>query len=59
MRNENVAPDNVLVAAGIANVNFGRDGDPIQLGPPLTISREEIAELLAALDAALTSVATG
>jgi len=48
--------NNVLVAAGIPNANFGRDGDHIQLSPPLTIAEAEIDQLVVALDAALASV---
>jgi adenosylmethionine-8-amino-7-oxononanoate aminotransferase len=48
--------NNVLVAAGIPNLNFGGDGDHIQLSPPLTISQAAIDELLDALDAALAAV---
>jgi adenosylmethionine-8-amino-7-oxononanoate aminotransferase len=50
--------NNVLVAAGIPNANFGRDGDHIQISPPLTVSEAEIDELLGALDAALTALET-
>jgi adenosylmethionine-8-amino-7-oxononanoate aminotransferase len=48
--------NNVLVAAGIPNANFGKDGDHIQISPPLTICETEIDELLGALDAALATV---
>lgn len=44
------------LAAGIPNANFGKDGDHIQVSPPLTISESEIDELLDALDAALAAV---
>ena len=47
--------NNVLVAAGIPNANFGRDGDHIQVSPPLTIAEGEIDALLGALDAALAA----
>lgn len=46
----------VLVAAGIANANFGRDGDHIQISPPFTISESEIDELVGALDDAIALV---
>ena len=48
--------NNVLVAAGIPNANFGKDGDHIQVSPPLTVSESEIDTLLGALDAALAAV---
>lgn len=48
---------NVLVAAGIPNANFGKDGDHIQVSPPLTVSEGEIDALLGALDAALATLA--
>ena len=48
--------NNVLVAAGIPNLNFGGDGDHIQLSPPLTISQAAIDELLDALNAALVAI---
>jgi adenosylmethionine-8-amino-7-oxononanoate aminotransferase len=46
----------VLVAAGIANANFGKDGDHIQISPPFTISEQEIAMLIDALDDAIGAV---
>jgi adenosylmethionine-8-amino-7-oxononanoate aminotransferase len=49
--------NDVLVAAGIPNANFGKDGDHIQLSPPLTISQSEIDQLLDRLDQALTALA--
>lgn len=45
----------LLVAAGMPNANFGKDGDHIQLSPPLTISEGEIDVLLDRLDAALAA----
>ena len=48
--------NNVLVAAGIPNANFGKDGDHIQVSPPLTVSEGEIDALLGALDAALAAL---
>jgi adenosylmethionine-8-amino-7-oxononanoate aminotransferase len=45
----------ILVAAGIPNANFGKDGDHIQISPPFTISESEIDLLLAGLDEALES----
>lgn len=47
---------NVLVAAGIPNANFGKDGDHIQISPPFVISEAEIDELVGALDAAIAAV---
>jgi len=44
----------VLVGAGVAGVNYGLDGDHIQISPPLVISAAEIDEIVAALDAVLT-----
>lgn len=49
--------NNVLVAAGMPNANFGRDGDHIQISPPLIVSEAEIDQLLGALDAALAALA--
>jgi adenosylmethionine-8-amino-7-oxononanoate aminotransferase len=49
--------NDVLVSAGIPNANFGKDGDHIQLSPPLTISQSEIDQLLDRLDQALTALA--
>jgi adenosylmethionine-8-amino-7-oxononanoate aminotransferase len=48
----------VLVAAGIAGANFGRDGDHIQISPPFTISEAEVDILIGALDEALTVEST-
>jgi len=48
--------NNVLVAAGLPNANFGKDGAHIQVSPPLTISLGEIHQLIGALDAALAAV---
>jgi len=48
--------NNVLVAAGLPNANFGKDGDHIQVSPPLTISLGEIDQLIGALDAGLAAV---
>ena len=36
--------------------NFGKDGDHIQLSPPFVISEAEVAQVVAALDDALTEV---
>jgi adenosylmethionine-8-amino-7-oxononanoate aminotransferase len=49
--------NDVLVAAGIPNANFGKDGDHIQVSPPLIISQSEIDRLLDRLDEALTTLA--
>jgi adenosylmethionine-8-amino-7-oxononanoate aminotransferase len=46
----------VLVAAGIARANFGKDGDHIQISPPFTITEAEIDMLVAAFDEALSTV---
>jgi 4-aminobutyrate aminotransferase-like enzyme len=48
--------NNVLVAAGVALANFGKDGDHIQISPPFTITEAEIAILVEALDQALLTV---
>lgn len=45
--------NDILVAAGIPNANFGRDGDHIQISPPFTISEDEIDMLLDGLDRAI------
>jgi adenosylmethionine-8-amino-7-oxononanoate aminotransferase len=47
----------VLVGAGVPQMNFGKDGDHIQISPPLTISAEEIGILIAALDESLAELA--
>lgn len=46
----------VLVAAGMPLANFGKDGDHIQISPPFTITENEAAIIVAALDEALTAV---
>lgn len=48
----------VLIAAGIAGCNFGRDGDHIQISPPFTISESELDTLFGTLDTALTAETT-
>lgn len=45
--------NDVLVAAGMPNANFGKDGDHIQISPPFTISEREVDLLVEALDDAL------
>jgi adenosylmethionine-8-amino-7-oxononanoate aminotransferase len=47
---------NVLISAGVPLSNFGKDGDHIQLSPPFVISEAEVAQVVAALDDALTEV---
>jgi adenosylmethionine-8-amino-7-oxononanoate aminotransferase len=47
--------NDILVAAGLPQANNGKDGDHIQISPPLTISEDEIDVLLAGLDQALTT----
>lgn len=44
----------VLVGSGVPGMNYGRDGDHIQITPPLVISETEIDEIVAALDAVLS-----
>lgn len=46
----------VLVGAGVPGCNLGRDGDHIQISPPLTIAPAECDVLVAALDDALGEV---
>ena len=46
----------VSIAAGVPNSNFGKDGDHIQISPPLVINAEEIAIIVDALDTALERV---
>jgi adenosylmethionine-8-amino-7-oxononanoate aminotransferase len=46
----------VLVAAGIPQVNFGKDGDHIQISPPFVIGEQEIDVLVNALDETLAVV---
>ena len=47
---------NVLVAAGVPLLNFGKDGDHIQISPPFTISIDEVELLVDALDDALSAL---
>lgn len=47
----------ILVAAGIPQNNFGKDGDHVQISPPFVISEAEVALLVAGLDDALKAVA--
>jgi adenosylmethionine-8-amino-7-oxononanoate aminotransferase len=56
---EHLRANGVLVAAGIPQVNFGLDGDHIQLSPPFVISESEVDLLADALDDALGAVARG
>jgi len=44
----------VLVGAGVTGVNYGADGDHIQISPPLVINADEIDTIVAALDATLS-----
>ena len=53
---EHMRHRNVLVAAGIALANFGKDGDHIQISPPFTISEAEVDQLVGALDESLAAV---
>jgi len=46
----------VLIGAGIPLANFGRDGDHIQISPPLIITESEIDKIVGALDEALSEV---
>lgn len=46
----------VLVNPGVALSNFGKNGDHLQISPPLIITHEEIDEIIGALDTALTDV---
>lgn len=45
----------VLIAAGVPLVNFGRDGDHLQISPPFTVTEQEISFIVEALDEALAS----
>lgn len=47
----------VLINPGVPLCNFGRDGDHIQISPPLTISRSEVDTIVNALDGALRVLA--
>lgn len=47
----------VIVAAGTPLSNHGRDGDHIQISPPLTIGNDEIAQIVDALDDVLAELA--
>jgi len=47
----------VSIAAGVPLANFGRDGDHIQISPPLIIEQEELSLIFEALDDALTDIA--
>jgi adenosylmethionine-8-amino-7-oxononanoate aminotransferase len=44
----------VLVGSGVPGINYGRDGDHIQLTPPLIIEDEEIDTVVTTLDAVLS-----
>ena len=46
----------VIIAAGVPLANFGRDGDHLQISPPLIVSEDEINIIIDALDAALGDV---
>lgn len=46
----------VSIAAGVSLSNFGKDGDHIQISPPLIIGEAEIRLILDALDAALSDI---
>lgn len=46
----------VIIAAGVPLANFGRDGDHLQISPPLIVSEDEINTIIDALDAALADV---
>ena len=50
--------NNVLVAAGLPHMNFGKDGDHIQISPPFVISESEVNALVTALDETLNEVST-
>ncbi len=47
----------VIVAAGTPLSNHGRDGDHIQISPPLIIGEDEIAHVVGALDDVLDELA--
>jgi adenosylmethionine-8-amino-7-oxononanoate aminotransferase len=46
----------VIIAAGVPLANFGRDGDHLQISPPLIIGEAELDMIIAALDDALATV---
>ena len=46
----------VLIRPGVPNVNYGRGGDHIQITPPYIIEREEIDQIVDALDGALSDL---
>lgn len=48
----------VIVAAGVPLSNHGRDGDHIQISPPLISTKEEISQIMEALDKTLEWVST-
>jgi len=48
--------DDVPTSAGIPNANFGKDGNRMQLSPPLTVSDAEIDQLVGVLGGTLSAV---
>ena len=46
-----------LVSYPLVGTRDGVDGDHLLYGPPMTINREQIDELIAILDASITAVA--
>lgn len=53
---QHMRANGVVVAAGVPLVNFGRNGDHLQISPPLIVSEAEIGVIVDTLDAALTTV---
>jgi len=47
----------VIVAAGVPYCNYGKDGDHIQISPPLISTKKELNTIVQALDEALNWVA--
>lgn len=46
----------VLINPGVPLANFGRNGDHVQISPPLIVTKAEIDLIIDALDGALTTV---
>jgi 4-aminobutyrate aminotransferase-like enzyme len=47
----------VLITAGVALANHGKDGDHVQISPPFTIAESECRLIVDALDETLGAVA--
>lgn len=46
----------VIVAAGVPNINFGRDGDHMQISPPFIVTEAEVDLIVEVLEDALAEV---